>query len=243
MERKKLILFLVFILHSFVSFASYKEEIYYAYISNKMELWQEVIDKINKIPDKSNETILEQLNYCYGFVGWCLGNKKKDIAKKYLQLGNELITKLEQKKYKLSVIYAYKSAFIGYEIGISPYKAPFIGSKSIEYAYQSIKFDSSNYFAYIQLGNAEYYKPAIFGGSKKEAIKYFLKALKFYNSKRNEINKDWNLLHLLATIGKIYLEINDYNNAKLYFDKALKIEPNFHWVKNELYPLLSTKIR
>jgi len=39
------------------------------------------------------------------------------------------------------------------------------------------------------------------------------------------------------------LEINDYNNAKLYFDKALKIEPNFHWVKNELYPLLSTKIR
>lgn len=207
-----------------------------------MELWGNVIDRIDNLPNKSDEIFLQQLNYCYGYVGWCIGNDKKEIAKKYIKLANNIIARLEKKKFKLSDVYAYKSAFIGYEIGISPYKAPFIGSKSIEYANQAIKLDSANYIAYIQLGNSEYYRPRIFGGSKEESIKYYLQALRFYRLKFNEPKKDWKLLHLLATIGKTYFELKDYKNAKLYYDEALKIEPNFLWVKNELYHSLLNKM-
>ncbi len=34
----------------------------------------------------------------------------------------------------------------------------------------------------------------------------------------------------------------DYENSQLYFEKVLKIEPNFLWVKNELYPEFLNKM-
>jgi len=239
MERTKHLLILLLFYINLQ--AAYKLEIYKSYINNDMDKWQSIIDEIHLKPNKTNQLILELINYQYGYIAWCIGNEKKDIAKRYLKLAYEYLSKLEKENFNLSDIYAYKSAFVGFEIGLNPFKAPFIGSKSIEYAIRSLSLDSLNYLAYIQLGNAEYYKPKIFGGSKQKAIKYYLKALRIMEYNKNEIKIDWNYLNLIANIGKVYFEMSDYDNSKKYFEKVLQIEPNFTWVKNELYPELLKK--
>lgn len=179
----------------------------------------------------------ELLNYEYGYIAWCVGNKKKDEANLYLKRGKERVNKLEKYKKNSYLIHAYKSAFYGYEIGMNRVKAPFLGPKSMKGAKRSVDVNINNYFGYIQLGNIEYYMPSIFGGSKEKALEHYLSAKKIMDKKDNK--NDWNYLNLIAIIGITYQELGDYNKAETYYKLALKIEPGFKLVSRELYPKLN----
>ncbi|NDP22141.1 MAG: tetratricopeptide repeat protein [Paludibacter sp.] len=243
MERKKYFITLLLILFSFsVVNASHKSDIYKAYISNNMTLWQKVIDEMNLQKIKSNELRLELLNYQYGYIAWCIGNKKKESAEHYIQLGEANIAVLEKLGHIPSLINSYKSAFYGYKIGLNKLKAPFIGPKSVDCAKLAIKQDDKNPYGYIQFGNSQYYMPSAFGGSKTEALKYYIKAEKLLELNQNQLKEDWNYLSLLTMIAKAYTDLNDYQHAKAYYTKILNIEPNYLWVKNKLFPELLKKI-
>ncbi len=244
MERQKHSIMLLIMLFSFsLVKASHKTDVYKAYISNDMNLWKRVIDEMNQQKTKSNDFRLELINYQYGYIGWCIGNKKNDVAEQYIQLGESNIAVLEKSGYKPSWINSYKSAFYGYKIGLNKLKAPFIGPKSVECAELSMKQDAENPYGFIQFANSQYYMPAVFGGSKSEALKYYMKAEKIMEKNQNQIKEDWNYLSLLSMIAIAYTELNDYKNAKEYYNKILNIEPNFLWVKNELYPKLLKKMK
>lgn len=245
MERSKYFIILTLILLTgFINTrASYKQEIYKAFITNNMALWKNVLDAMNKAGSKSNDYVLELLNYHYGYIAWCLGNDQKDLAERYLASGQAYIQLLEKTGYKPSMVYAYKSAFHGYSIGLNILKAPFLGPKSIECAKLAIKQDNTNPYGYIQYANAQYYMPAAFGGSKKEALEYYLKAKNLMEAAPSFLKDDWNYLSLLTTIAQAYVHLEDYRMAQAYYQKILKIEPGFLWVKNELYPQLLQKIK
>jgi tetratricopeptide (TPR) repeat protein len=238
MERPKyFIAFLLFFLAIKLSvFASFKTEIYEAYIGNNMEQWKVTIDKMNLQKSKNASFLLELLNYQYGYIAWCIGNKNEEEAKKYLELAQNNLGLLEKAKTDVSTISAYKSAFYGYEIGLNIIKAPFLGPKSLKYSKLAMEQNPQNPMGYIQYGNSQFYMPAIFGGSKKEAVEHFIKALELMEKETTRIEKDWNYLSLLTLIGQSFTEMKEYKNAKKYFEKALAIEPNFLFVKLELLP-------
>jgi len=235
MERTKYILIAILLFFSVNGLnASYKSEIYDAYIGNNMDGWKHTIDKMHLQTNKSDEMMLELINFQYGYIGWCIGCDKKDEAKKYLNLAEKNIELLEKKSFRPSYINSYKAAFYGFRIKLSPVKAPVIGPKSIECAKLAIKQDVANPFGHIQYGNTQLYMPAAFGGSKKVAIDHFLKAQKIMESRQDEIKEDWNYISLLTIIGKAYEETRNYKVAKQYYDKILKIEPEFMWIKKEV---------
>jgi len=246
MERSKNILLITMLF--FGSFtqvlaSSYKIRIYDAYIGNNMNQWKIIIDEMESKKNKDNLFILELVNYQYGYIAYCLGLDKDDDAKKYLELALLKIEILEKAQIEISTISAYKSAFYGFEIGLNKMKAPFIGSKSIWYSKLSMEQDPQNPMGYIQYGNSQFYMPAIFGGSKKEAVEHFRKAEKLMEKDKSKIDKDWNYLSLLALIGQSYNEMEDYQNAKIYYEKALAVEPNFLYIKLELLPDLLKKMK
>lgn len=244
MERKKYLTLTFLLLFGVLSLnASNKTEIYKAYINNDMHLWKKTIDIMNLQKTKSNEFRLELLNYQYGYIAWCIGNKKTELAENYIDLGEKNIQILEKTKHYNSLVNAYKSAFYGYKIGLNILKAPFIGPKSVDCAQLAMKQDSNNPYGYIQYANSQFYMPAVFGGSKKLALDYYLKAKKLMERNPNETIADWNYLSLLSMIAKTYTELNDFKQAKAYYENILKIEPNFLWVKNELYPELLKNIK
>ena len=92
---------------------------------------------------------------------------------------------------------------------------------------------------YVQLGNIDFYKPSLFGGSKEDALKYYLKAEQILL--REGIDQDWNLLSLWAQIGLTYETLDNLQKAEVYYRKALTAEPQFKWVKDELYMNLKKK--
>lgn len=233
MERKKHILIILFFVTALSASSQHNEKIYTAYTYGDMKLWKNTMDQFRPI---TNNEKLELINYYYGYIAYCIDQKERNAAKAYIQKTEKLITELEKQKYMSSRTDAYRSALVGFNIGLYPYKAPFIGPESLTYAEKSVASDSTNYMGYIQLANIAFYTPAMFGGSKPEALVYYLKALNIMEMNETGIVNNWNYLNLLATLINAYYEIEEFEVAKKYCIKTLAIEPHFDWVKNELYP-------
>jgi tetratricopeptide (TPR) repeat protein len=236
MERKirTLILFLM-ITATAGAEAQNKAEIYSAYISGDMEQWKNVIDRMEEVKSRDNSFLLELVNYQYGYIAWAIGVKQNSEARRYLKLAEANLAVLEGNRYKLSMVNAYKAAFYGYRIGLNVLQAPFIGPRSVESANLAMKLDPSNPYGYIQYGNSQYYMPAMFGGSKEEAIKHYLKAEELMASDEEFAENNWNYLNLLTVLAQAFSETGDLASAKEYYDKILKKEPGFIWVKDQLY--------
>lgn len=246
MERQKYIGLILILFFGAVSPAwasAYKTKIYAAYIGNTMEKWKSIIDKMEGTKNSNAGFLLELVNFQYGYIGYCLGNDKMKEAEKYLDLAEENLDELEKAGGEPSQISAYRSAFYGFNIGLNKMKAPFLGPKSVKYAKQAMEQNPENPMGYIQYGNSQFYMPPVFGGSKEEAVKHFKKAEQLMEKHQKELQNDWNYLSLLALIGQSYSEMKEYKNAMEYYEKALKIEPGFSWVKKELMPQLQEKMR
>jgi len=239
---KILVIFLILFLSTNAR-ASYKSEIYAAYVYNNMANWKSIIDKMDGVKHKSFNFMFELVNYQYGYIAWCVGNQRSDEAKEYLALAENYISILEKSNENQSLVNAYKSAFYGYRMGLNKLLAPTIGRRSVECANLAIKQDKENPFGYIQSGNIQFYMPPIFGGSKKEALVYYLKAQEIMEKDATGILDNWNYLNLLISIARSYYYLDDYLTSKYYLEKIMEIEPGFNYVKTELYPQVLNKMK
>ena len=242
MERTKYLFLIFFSLFSLILSGQNNKSIYQAYIDGDMVKWKETMDSLEVKEQKTSKEKLDLINYHYGYIAWCISQERTSEAKDYMDKSEEYIELLKKNNYNLSMLYAYKAAFVGFEIGISIYKAPFIGPRSLSFANQSVSYNSKNAMAYIQLGNIAFYTPKMFGGSKPEAMQHYLKAVKNMEADESQIDQNWNYLNLLATIISAYIELEQYSEAERYCIKTLAIEPDFNWIKNELYPQILKKL-
>jgi len=218
--------------------AGEKETIYRAYLTNDMATWKTTIDAMHAEGGKSNERELELLNYEYGYVGWCIGNKRKSEAKRYLERSLERIERLKEANHRLPLLQAYESAYLGFQIGLTNLKAPKLGPRSLDAAKKSVAGDDRNALGYIQLGNIDYFMPPLFGGSKVRAIEHYLHAERLMAPNGRN---DWNYLALLVQLATAYEETGKIAMADSFYRKALSLAPDFRWVKNELYPAFTKK--
>ncbi len=237
-----LYILLVCNLSNIVSFPN-KTEIYRAYITNRMDEWKNLIDRIESGRPEASDQLLELVNYQYGYVGYCIEHEYYKEAEKYLRAAENNSAVLEKRNYDPATLNAYRCAFYGFRIRLNNLMASIYGIKSIEFGRKAIALDRENYFVCMQYGNILFNMPEVLGGSKLEGIKYFLKAREIIERKHDEINGNWNYLSLLVLIGQSYSLINDHESAKRIYDEILNIEPEFIHVRDELYPELVKKLK
>ena len=82
------------------------------------------------------------------------------------------------------------------------------------------------------------YTPAMWGGDKKVAADFMEKAVKAFEQKGETVD-NWLYIDALANLGIVYSEIDKKDQAKVTFQKALNMEPEFGWVKYSLMPQLA----
>lgn len=235
---KKLLLFILILLSCLLALAQEKETIYRSYIYNDMATWKKTIDAMHAEPNKNNERELELLNYEYGYIGWSIGSKQKGEARIYLERGLERLKRLRTQNYRVAVLDAYESAFLGFQIGLANLKAPRLGPRSLDFAKKSVEQDDNNALGYIQLGNIDFFMPPLFGGSKDRAIENYLRAEQLMEA---DGKGDWNYLALLVQLAEAFEVTGKIDKAGAFYVKALSSEPNFSWVKDELYPAFTKK--
>ncbi len=236
MCRKIVILFSFILVVNPILFSqnSYRDFIYKAYVSGNLEQWKDVIDRMEKSSLNSANFYEELLEYQYGYISLCIGNDDKSGAEKYLKLAKNTLVKYQNLKGNESLILSYKSAFLGFEIGINPAKAPFVGLKSLDYSEKAMVNGSNQPLILINYANFLIHSPSFMGGDKPKAIKKYLDAEKIMETDSNALTNNWLYLYLHILIAKAYQKINDNNTAKIYLENVLKIEPDFYFAKQYL---------
>lgn len=241
MERAKYFI-IVLLFSSFALNGDHSAEILKHYLAGDMVSWKKTIDRMELQKGQTPEFRLALLNYQYGYIGYCIGAKKDNEARKYLRLAEKNLAYLKNSGYGLSCVSAYQAAFKGYEIGMNRLKAPVLGPQSVEDAKKAIALDTNNPMGFTQYGNILFYMPGILGGSQIQAISYYARAEKLYEKNMAVARNDWNYLNLVVRIAQSYEALGYNGLAKRYYQKALRIHPDFLWVRDELYPSLLKKI-
>jgi tetratricopeptide (TPR) repeat protein len=243
MERQKyisrsviIISFLLLSIQVSFSQSSYSDPIYKAYSRGKMDIWFELMDTCQKNVDPRNlEEQLELISYYYGYTAWLIGAEKHDIAEEYIDKSEEIINSLLDKSPENATLLAYKGAYIAFTIGISNFKAIYLGPKSIKYINKALELDPENIQGNIEKGNSMYYRPSVFGGDKREAITYYVKAVKNFEEQGLVVN-NWMYINTMTALGQAYEATDQLQLAKVCYEKIIRIFPNFMWVEEELYP-------
>jgi len=236
MERKNYSLIIVLMLPALLVASSPAQRVYEAYISGTMSQWKQVLNEVHLQKSPTSVQLLERVNFQYGYIAWCIGNKKNTEAREWIPRMEDDLKQLEKSAYSLASVYAYRAALYGYRIGVNKFQAPFLGPKSNEFAQKAIKADPKNPLGYQQYGNILFYTPFLFGGSKDDAGSHLLKAMELMERNPEQLKWNWNYLSLLTAIAEMYYETNQRDKAVYYLRKSLKREPAYQWVKNELLP-------
>jgi tetratricopeptide (TPR) repeat protein len=237
---KNIKLILIFLLAFSVALSVNAENvskiIYDSYINKDMTRWKAVIDSL-QLEKESGKLSIEQkwelLDYQYGYIAWAISKKKtmKHEAETYLDVAKDNLSELVEISGKTSLSNAFSAAFVAYEIGITPFKAPFIGLKCMKYGETALKQDSLNHFALIQYGNIMNYMPVAFGGSKDKAIVHYKKAKEIMRQDELLYKDNWLYMNLILTIADIYKNKKDYDTTKQYYLEALELEPGYKFVE------------
>lgn len=235
-------LFIVVALSGLPAQGTYREQIYSAFINGEINRWVSVINTMEKEQLTGTDKKLELVSYYYGYIGYLLGKKKNAEAEKYIARGEKLIDQVVKSSPRNATAYAFKGSFIGFKVGLNKLSAISLGPESIENVNKALELEPQNTQALIDKANTLYHAPRLFGGDKKEAIKYIRKAISCFETGGN-VKNNWLYINTIAQLGRMYENQGQYENAAQAYEKALRVEPDFRWVKNEIYPALKAKMK
>ena len=220
---------------------SYNENIYNAFVSGRMDLWEHNMNKMEEeyLRDRNIQGLYDLTYSLYGYIAYCIVTGDKIKARYYLNKATKNVNTLLKYHSSRAEIYSLKGAMYGFEIGLNPLKAFDYGIKSVKSINKAVELDKNNARVLMELGNLKYYTPKILGGGLKKAIYYHEKAVSMFELTEQELKGNWLYLLVLTNLGRWYSEDKRMSKAIEIYKKILDIEPDYIWVKRYLYPDLA----
>lgn len=255
LKKSVLILIGIFAVAIIVSaesgFGDLKSKIYKSYMNRDMKSWRYIIDDFHKKGISGIDSLDFILCVEYGYLAWTLSEDKTSECEKYLDkafsdLDNfeknlESVPKKTHLRKTLEAKYkSYNSAFLAYQIKLSPVRVIVNGWKSVNNAKSAVTSMPDCWFSQIEYGNVMHYMPTVLGGSNINAVKSYLKAIRLMESNPDIeiVNNNWLYLHALICLADAYKSMEDYANVRKCYNKILKVEPDYTWVRDSLLPSL-----
>ena len=175
-------------------------------------------------------------------IGYYLGVENESKARYHLSKVEKNVDILLKKNPLWADIYALKGALYGFKIALSKFKAISLGMKSIDYIEKSLEMNNSCINCHVERGNQLFYTPGFVGGDKKKALKHYEKAVDLFKSNPVYKRNNWFYLTTMTVLAQGYEELKEYDEAKRVYREILAYEPDYKWVKEELYPGLLKKM-
>jgi tetratricopeptide (TPR) repeat protein len=217
------------------------EKIYRAYLSQKYDatLWKEAVairqEDVNKNP--KDVKVRYQLALAqFALISGTMRNRDEDLFDEYYDTLLENLKKITDADKNWAEPYALQSAAYGVKMGYSPMQGMILGSKSNNLIEKAKKLDPNSALAWKVYANSKFFTPEMWGGDLDEAIAGYEKAIQLYESKPETLAYNWMYLDAMAFLGQALVKKGEHTKALAIYEKALKIEPEFGWVKYSLLP-------
>ncbi len=223
----------------------YSDKLYQSYMTGDMDVWVSIIDELeqNYKRDENSSTLYYLIQTQYGYIGYLIGAEQKRAARDYLDKAEDNTELLLDKNPNNADAIAIKASLLAYNIALAPYKAPFLGPRSMNLIDEALAINNKSAQALLEKGNATHYAPSMFGGDPIEAIEYYSKAMRQMEIENNgKPPETWLYLNTFTQLAMAQQKANLLQNALGTYNRILSIAPNFKWVKDELLPDLQKKI-
>jgi tetratricopeptide (TPR) repeat protein len=133
--------------------------------------------------------------------------------------------------------HALLSSIIGRQIALHPWKAMILGPRSGTAMTNAIAIGPNNPRVWLLRGIGAMFTPKAFGGGLDNSESYLKKAeLLFANDHPAPPAPAWGKAEVYAWLGQIYQKQGKNTEAIAAYNKALDINPGFHWVRSVLLP-------
>lgn len=204
-----------------------------AYISNDLSAWDKVLATAQTAPDNAANQ-LQIARLALGAAGSAMAHESDDHLTTYLDLMETSLDAFWKTDKKHPAAHGLYSAYLGLLIAQSPMKGMLYGSKSSKYAAKGVNFDAGNQEAQYCLGSNLFYTPTTWGGDPEKAVEHLKAAAAAPPA--DQATCDWFHLQTLALLGQAQAKTGDTQAARLTYLQALKLEPEFAYVKMVLLP-------
>ncbi len=239
MEREKhlrrLLLLVIFLPSWLFGQGEYRCRIYDAYVSGDMDAWRQTVEAMELQPPSGTAERLELIGYCYGYIGYLLGKGENAEAGKWIGKGETQIARVLETDPGHPTALAFRGAFLGFGMALNKFRSVTTGPESLRCINRAVKSDPDNVQALVEKANLLRYAPVVFGGDRKKAAEYYRRAIARIEQTEQR-GCDWFYLNLLALLGELYLSEGRPDEAVRMYRKALVYEPEFRWVRDELWP-------
>lgn len=239
---KRLILFLIVnLLIVSLSYSSgilsIKAKLYNAYISGNTTSWIEVIDDLEKNYNQSGNifTLFELSKSQYGYMGFLIDRMNYEKAREIIFKTEKNIEKLLKYNPDWADAHGLKAGVYGFKIILFPTQVIINGPKGKDYLNKATSFNELSPSILVEMANYKYHTPSILGGDIDEAIQYYRYAIKLFEL-TNQTQNNWQYINTMVWLAISLDKKGESTEALNVLQEILKKEPQFYWVKRDLYP-------
>lgn len=214
-----------------------KEQMYRAYITQNMALWDDYLHHFDW-KTLNNASRAEYIGYEYGYVAAAIDEKQPD-AKQHI---DAFLAHIEAMEGVLppSTLLTYRSSHAAYRAKAYPFEFASMGVKAMNMAKEAVQKDSLDVLALNLLGCVDFYAPALFGGSKERALQSFRTARRVYEE-RGDTVCNWNYTASLMQMAMCLDKTGHTDEAVALCRKMLAVDPDFRFIRDEYLPSLLKK--
>ncbi len=171
-------------------------------------------------------------------IGKILYLPDADIAYNYFDKSVDYLLESKKRNYNAETAALLSSAY-GKKSSLSTLKAIYYGIKARDYIYEANEIEKSNPKVLLIAAIHLMHTPESFGGDKKWAEELLNRALKllYKQNREDDLTVNWaNEAEIYAYFAQLEILKENKSKAKLFIDKALKLEPNYGFVLYDLIP-------
>jgi len=215
-----------------------RTDIYQAYLASRMDLWKEAMTQIERcyLNGRESSLLYDLTEAQYGYIAFSISMGRKKEAREMLEKAKRNIDILADKDPLNPKVFSLMGALHGFRVRLEPMKALTYVRKSKIANDRAIVLGPEEPQAWMEKANMEFYTPRLLGGSVKNAVLLYEKAVRLFEASPERTHQNWLYLNCLAGLGLAYEKSGRVSQAGTVYRKLLDLEPSFTWVRDDLYP-------
>jgi tetratricopeptide (TPR) repeat protein len=214
-------------------------------IKDANELWDKVVAEKQSAYGKnpSDPTLRWNLALAqYGLLAATMRSHDEARFDQYYEKTEDHLRALAKDEKMKAEAKALLSALYGLKLGYSSMMGMVLGPKSSSLIEDAMKLSPKSPLVWRVEANSKMFTPAMFGGDMAESIKAFEKSILLFEQQPASLENNWMYLDAHVFLGQAYMNEGQTATAIETYEKALKLEPNLFWVKNDLLPNAKKKV-
>lgn len=229
-----IVFLLIFLLNTLPCAAQTDAVLCQAYRQEKMTVWATYLNQ-SDWETLSNEQKNRWLDYQYGYVAYAIDAKLPDAKAHWKDFGQRLQEQAGQLDTVVSL--CYQAAYEVYGVSLDSRNKVKHAAKALSLSKAALKLDDSHYAALVLAGNVAFYRPALLGGNKRDALQYYLRAEQALQALPH-YSDHWTYWATELCIAQCYEQLGDQEQALQKAYAILEQAPDFRFVWASLIPRL-----